>query len=634
MRARSPLAVCCLGMLICWQSSSARAADGPAVELTASRNGRITELLSKHTPRQLFTHSAVGVTRAGTSIPCLYGKHDLDLSTSRTRILLIGGLDGAESSILATLAAASWFAASDEAQPLREKYSLTVVPVANPDGWADGTGLNNSVGGKPGTGYPPEAPYYQSATNPEAQYLWQWIGLHAPDLVIDVRRGDQQTDDGEARFAVLQSAAKEAKRLGGALRKLVEGLPQGEKIQADELAAALLTKAPAGTGLIPAVRVTVPAGSNTKASSTFLNTLLQQAAATDFPTPSPARQEILRRQKRTAIETAQQLARRYGQDLKSVQYIPALALVGRLRLGELTDDSKHLADVQKIVEPWLDCSQNSLAGRVSGSTLSGHLIFAELAHLTGEKKFNPPVVAAAAYAFDKSGQPLPAMAFHSEMSDAVFMGCPILAEAARLTGEQRYAEACLRHMRFMLQLNLREDGLHRHSPLDETAWGRGNGFPALGLAMSLEALPEDQAGREEMLAAYRAHLRAMARYQDPTGMWQQVVDHPESYREFSCTAMTTYAMIRGIRRGWLDEEEFRPVIERAWPALLARIAPDGTLVDMCAGTGKQTSLRAYYERTAIHGADARGGAMGLMVTTEMAAWQQEQQQKKSSRPQP
>ena len=40
-------------------------------------------------------------------------------------------------------------------------------------------------------------------------------------------------------------------------------------------------------------------------------------------------------------------------------------------------------------------------------------------------------------------------------------------------------------------------------------------------------------------------------------------------------------------------------------------------------TGKQPNLRAYYDRRAILGRDARGGAMALLVATERIAWEQE-----------
>jgi rhamnogalacturonyl hydrolase YesR len=211
------------------------------------------------------------------------------------------------------------------------------------------------------------------------------------------------------------------------------------------------------------------------------------------------------------------------------------------------------------------------------------------------------------------------MPFHNEMSDALFMGGPILSRTGRLTGEDVYYDACSKHLDFMRKLVLRDDGLYRHSPLDEAAWGRGNGFPALGLAMVLSDLPEEHADRERWLAAFRNHMAALARHQDPGGCWHQVIDRPESYRELTSTCMITFAMTRGVRRGWLDAETYQPVIDRAWYAIRTRTPADGRLVDVCTGTGKQKNLRAYYDRTAILGPDARGGAMALMVAVELAA---------------
>ena len=52
---------------------------------------------------------------------------------------------------------------------------------------------------------------------------------------------------------------------------------------------------------------------------------------------------------------------------------------------------------------------------------------------------------------------------------------------------------------------------------------------------------------------------------------------------------------------------------------IARIGHDGGLVDVCTGTGKQKSLRDYLDRPAILGSDPRGGAMALLLATELAA---------------
>jgi unsaturated rhamnogalacturonyl hydrolase len=382
---------------------------------------------------------------------------------------------------------------------------------------------------------------------------------------------------------------------------------------ASSLIAALASHAPSETGTIPALH-------HQPGSGVSLRDVLKPHLRWKN---SPAREEIRRRVARTPVEVATELGQVYGKKLDSVAYIPAMAVMGRMRLGELTGDLGPLREAEALAEPFRTGSRESMGDKANGSNLSGHLLFAALAAATGDARDLALVRKAADYGFDANGQPKESMPFHSEMSDSVFMGCAPLAEAAALTGDARYAEMCLRHLRFMQRHCLRDDGIYRHSPLDESAWGRGNGFPALGMTLSLSALPEDSAAHAAFLQSYRDHLTALRRHQDPTGAWHQVIDHPESYREFTATCMITFAIVRGIRRGWLDAAEWSPVAEKAWTAIKSRIGPKGRLVDVCTGTGKMNSLRDYYDRTAILGADDRGGAMALLVATEMAFWQKE-----------
>ncbi len=226
---------------------------------------------------------------------------------------------------------------------------------------------------------------------------------------------------------------------------------------------------------------------------------------------------------------------------------------------------------------------------------------------------------AADLALDERGRPRPSMPFHDEMSDALFMGGPILAHVGKLSDEPRYFDACMQHLRFMRKLDLRDDGLYRHSPLDEAAWGRGNGFPALGLALCLTHWPAERDDRDELLAMFRSHMAALKPHQDASGCWRQVIDRPDSYCELSCTCMIAFAAARGIRRGWLERDAYEPMLQRAWSAIRLRVAENGGLVDVCTGTGKQKTLDDYYRRLAILGRDDRGGAMALLIATELAA---------------
>ncbi|MBM3773549.1 MAG: hypothetical protein FJW37_00105 [Acidobacteria bacterium] len=501
--------------------------------------------------------SALGVTRNQTPIRSLLSRDDLDYHTPKIRVLLIGD---SPSTAESALAASRAF----ERSRYRRRFALSVVPNADPD----------STGGARG-GYPPQGEFY-TGPRPEGQYLWRWIAMHAPDLVLELREGPVQ--------GWLAPPAAGVAKLAAALGAGRLAAPPDELV-------------PRISGLVPALRLEL----RQQARVDFLETLFRAIERAGFRGPSPARREIQQRLDRTPLQVAEQLARRYGHDLDQVMYIPALALIGRLRLG-------HLADVERIVAPYSTGARPPL-DKPTGSHLSGHLIFGELARATGKPRYLELARAAADLA------DLPP---HFEMSDSVFMRCPLFAQVGRLTGDARYYDLSLEHMRTMLELNLRRDGLHRHSPLDETAWGRGNGFPALGLALSLTEIPPAHPGREQMLEAFRAHVQALAPHQDPTGAWHQVIDFPASYRELTATAMIGFAMKRGVSSGWLEKGVYERLIDRAWGAVRARIATDGSLVDVCAGTGKQKSLRDYLDRPAILGPDPRGGAMALLFATEMA----------------
>lgn len=543
---------------------------------------------------------SVGVTRSGTPIAAFISQADLDIHVAKTRLLLVAGLDGSPHSTRTAINVMDRFCNEPQFESLRAGFTLSLLPCGNPDGLAHGLLNDNGSGGDPSRGYPPAGDAYTSPTNPESQYIWRWIGMHAPDIVIVM--GDAKPDAAESVNRLVRSGGPE-----------------------DGLSNQLQKSPPCNVGTIASYDFSLRVNENTPADQ-LGNELLRElnsprfkAESTDDVNFSIARIELQLRDQRSPLQICRQLASVYGHELKTVAYIPAVACIGRLRLASLEEDQNAISDIETIAAEYLSGASPTLTDRSGGSEFAGHILWGELYDATKNPEYIRLVLNAADRAFSADGEMLEAVPTHSEMSDAVFMGCPMLAQAGRLTGDRKYFDMCVKHMRFMLKLNLRSDGLHRHSPLDETAWGRGNGFPALGLCLSLEDLPDDHPGREEMLDAFRDHLTALLPHQDPTGAWHQVIDHPESYRELSCTCMITYAMARGIRRGWLSEKTFDHAVEKGWKAIKARIASDGSLVDVCTGTGKQKSLREYLDRPAILGRDSRGGAMALLVATEMAA---------------
>ena len=106
-----------------------------------------------------------------------------------------------------------------------------------------------------------------------------------------------------------------------------------------KLAQALSDHPVAGIGRIPARRLEPTAR------------LLQAIPQTIVE--SEARREINGRRRRSPRQLADELSRVFGQDFEQFTYIPGMALIGRLRLGQT-------ADVERLVAPYVNGSRNPL----------------------------------------------------------------------------------------------------------------------------------------------------------------------------------------------------------------------------------------------------------------------------------
>jgi rhamnogalacturonyl hydrolase YesR len=324
---------------------------------------------------------------------------------------------------------------------------------------------------------------------------------------------------------------------------------------------------------------------------------------------SGARAELERRRARTPRQLATELSQYYGRDFEQPWYINAVALVARLKLG-------HLSEVRTLAEPYVDGSKDSLA-RPNSLVMAGHMLFTELARLSPDARYVDAVRKVGDLGFDAAGGMRESMPYHDGYSDSVFMGTTIVAQAGALTGERRYFDMADRHLRFMDRLVLRPDGLYRHRNTADVAWGRGNGFAAMGLALTLTELPRTHPGHAHARASYRNLMAALLPLQTRDGLWRNVVDHPGAFAEFSGTAMIGFAMQRGLAQGWISGSGYRRAVDRAWLAINSRTSSTGTMIDVCESTAGLTSLQQYLQRAAILGQDPRGGAMAMLFATEI-----------------
>jgi rhamnogalacturonyl hydrolase YesR len=75
-----------------------------------------------------------------------------------------------------------------------------------------------------------------------------------------------------------------------------------------------------------------------------------------------------------------------------------------------------------------------------------------------------------------------------------------------------------------------------------------------------------------------------------------LIDHPEAWPETSSTGMFAFAMITGVKNGWLDEKTYAPAARRAWLALIGYIDQNADVTSVCEGTGKKNDLEYYLSR--------------------------------------
>ena len=317
------------------------------------------------------------------------------------------------------------------------------------------------------------------------------------------------------------------------------------------------------------------------------------------------------------LEIARILAARYpAQPVMS--YIPALSWSGQLRLSSLTGEPQWREKAIKDIQAFTSGQTSAIAEPYRLTSLAGAFAFSDASVIAADHAAGL-LFAKVAY-FILPDKPEDDIKFQVGWTDDMFMAGAVLSRA----GNEPH-KALRRMLKTYAAKLQRPDGLFIHAGNGPHAWGRGNGFALLGITEALthapeswDAMPEAWATRSEVLEIYRRHVAALVTHQSDDGSWRQVVDEPASYRELTVTAMTTAALARGISRGWIDRKTHEPIMNRGWQAVAARVNADGTVKDVCSGTGAGPTKDYYLNRPVVNGADDRGGAMALLAAIEMA----------------
>lgn len=169
--------------------------------------------------------------------------------------------------------------------------------------------------------------------------------------------------------------------------------------------------------------------------------------------------------------------------------------------------------------------------------------------------------------------------------DGLYMGQPFYAEYAEVFGEDSIFNDVTRQFELM-EKHARDSktGLLYHG-YDESRqqpwadkktgqsphfWCRALGWYGMAMVDALDYFPLNHPGRKKIIGILNRFSAAIVKVQDQkSGMWYDIVDLPgrsPNYLETSGSAMLSYTLAKGVRRGYLPEK-YRALAKKAFDGI-------------------------------------------------------------------
>ena len=187
-------------------------------------------------------------------------------------------------------------------------------------------------------------------------------------------------------------------------------------------------------------------------------------------------------------------------------------------------------------------------------------------------------------------------------ADDMYMAVPFLAQMGQLTKDRAWFDDAARQIvQASVRLQDPRTGLYDHAWFENTPndpkfyWGRGGGWVMMATAELLSVMPADHPDRARVLDIFQRAAQGAAAVQGGMGLWHQLLDKTDSYLETSASAMFTFAIARGVNRGWLSPV-YAPVAQAGWQAVATRVRGDGRIEGICVSTTAAYDSVYYYNR--------------------------------------
>ncbi len=311
------------------------------------------------------------------------------------------------------------------------------------------------------------------------------------------------------------------------------------------------------------------------------------------------------------LDAASRIAGRW---MRSCEHWPSyttdLVLEGLLALSDASGDKRYLDFVLRV---WNFRGSPRESLTIANSYFT--CLHAETYRRTGDPRFVEGLVEVAdewrrtALRTEEG-----AVAHRNDHGPAVLLDmlagyAPLMAAAGALSGDESFFDECARQCRLYRDI-LRNPatGLWHHAcgwrepgVLSPAGWCRGQGWAMRALVKSLEWMPPfvvPPSGGGCFANVISVILReltdSLLHHQQPSGMWNQLVDEPDSYPETSGTGFIASMLEVAGRNAWIDTA---PAATLGAQALAVFVDLDGTVRNGCPGTPPLETCDDYRQRT-------------------------------------
>lgn len=232
--------------------------------------------------------------------------------------------------------------------------------------------------------------------------------------------------------------------------------------------------------------------------------------------------------------------------------------------------------------------------------------------------------------------------------DGLYMALPFYAEyETKFHGMENYNDIFKQFKNVKEFMYSEEFGLYYHgydetktmnwankeTGLSENFWARSIGWLAMALVDTLETMSEQVFEyHRELQKMFKELIKNIMKYQDLSGMWYQVMakeTEKGNYLETSATLMFSYAILKGVRLGFLPEEykengviAFNSTIEKFLIEENSKLRLDGICImaglnGLVSFNGDRNGSYEYYLSEPIGFDDPKGTGPLMMSYSEI-----------------